>query len=55
VKAQLEQDYRVALAIYSLFSNSKLPEIKQKDNESVIQYVIRCAKILLEKNPKQMF
>jgi hypothetical protein len=30
----------------------KLPEIRQKDNESVIKYVSRCGEILLELNRK---
>ncbi len=46
VCTQFEQDYRAAPTISSVIQ--KLPEIKQKDNESVNQYVSRCAEILLE-------
>jgi hypothetical protein len=46
ISPQFEQDYRVAPIISSVIQ--KLPEINQKDFESVIQYVSRCAKILLE-------
>ena len=43
VKAQFERDFRASPTISSVIS--KLPEIRQKDNESVIQYVSRCAEI----------
>jgi hypothetical protein len=44
VKIQFEKDYRATPTVSSIIQ--KLPEIRQKDNESVIQYVSICANIL---------
>ena len=50
VKARFERDFKASPTICSVIS--KLPEIRQKDNKSVIQYVSRCAEILLELKAK---
>ena len=50
VKARFERDFKASPTICSVIS--KLPEIRQKDNESVNQYVSRCAEILLELKAK---
>ena len=50
VKTQFERDFKASPTISSVISN--LTEIRQKDNESVIQYVSRCAEILLELKTK---
>ena len=50
VKTQYEQDFRATPTISSVIQ--KLPEIRQKDNESVIQYVSQWAEILLELTTK---
>jgi uncharacterized protein YqgV (UPF0045/DUF77 family) len=44
-QTHFEQDFTAALTVSSVIQ--KLPEILQKDNESVIQNVSRCADILL--------
>ena len=46
VKFQFEKDFKAAPSSSSV--TQKLPEIRQKDNETVIQYISRCAEILLE-------
>ena len=46
VKARFEIDYKATPTVSSVIQ--KLPEIRQKDNETVTKYVIRCAEILLE-------
>ena len=50
MKAQFEEDYRATPSISSVIQ--KMPEIRQKDNETVIQYISRCAEILLELKTK---
>ena len=50
VKAQFEEDYTATPSISSVIQ--KMPEIWQKDNETVIQYISRCAEILLELKSK---
>jgi hypothetical protein len=50
VQTQFEQDLWATTTVFSVIQ--KFPEIRQKDNETVIQYVSRCAVILLELKAK---
>ena len=50
VKAQIIIDFRAAPTSSKVIQ--KLPEIRQKDNEMVNQYTIRCAEILMELKDK---
>ena len=50
VKAQFIIDFRAAPTSSKVIQ--KLPEIRQKDNEMVNQYTIRCAEILMELKDK---
>ena len=46
VKTQFENDFHATPTVSLVIQ--KLPEIRQKDNATVIQYTSRCAEILLE-------
>ena len=50
VKAQFEEDFKAAPSSSSVIQ--KLPEIRQKDDETVIDYVSRVAEILLDLKAK---
>jgi hypothetical protein len=50
VKTQFENGFRATHTVSSVIQ--KLPEIRQKDNKTVIQYTSRCAEILLELKTK---
>ena len=50
VKAQFEEDFQASPSSSSVIQ--KLPEIRQKDDETVIDYVSRVAEILLELKSK---
>ncbi len=50
VRTQFEKDFRGTTTVSSV--KHKLPEIRQKDNETVIQYVSRCEEILFELKTK---
>jgi hypothetical protein len=45
-KNPFEQDFRATPTVSLVIQ--KLPEIRQRDNETVIQYVSRCAEVVLE-------
>ena len=53
VKSRFEIDYKASPTVSSVIH--KLPEIRQKDNETLNQYVSRCAEILIELKAKQMY
>jgi hypothetical protein len=50
VRTQFECDFRATPTVSSVIQ--KLPEIQQKDNETLIKYICRCAEVLLELKTK---